>query len=250
MRLLLTLAAFLSGLYCTQGVAGELKVFSLGSAGPILHDLAPEFERATGSRLVVVTGPSGATRNRILTEQGDVGIINSPLLNDLEPKGRVVPGSATVIAKTSAGVAVRAGTTLDVSTTDRLKDAISRAGSIATVDPARGSALGKHMQVVADKLGVGDELRRKLKVYSIGVAVGEAVAKGEVDIGIGFIPEFMHTANIVVAGPLPGETDFSSLTTAVLLVGSKESTSGKALIEFLKSPIARKVIRARGMEPR
>ena len=215
-----------------------------------MHDLAPEFERTTGGRLVIVVGPSGATRDRILTEQGDVGIINTPLLNELAAKGRVVTGSASVIAKTSAGVAVRAGTTLDVSTTERLRDAISRARSIGTVDPARGSALGKHMQVVADKLGIGDELRRKLKLYPIGVAVGEAVARGEVDFGIGFIPEFMHTANIVVAGPLPGETDFSSLTTAVLLAGSEESAAGRNLIQFLSSPIAQKVIRARGMEPR
>jgi molybdate transport system substrate-binding protein len=197
-----------------------------------------------------VTGPSGATRNRILAEQGDVGIINTPLLNELEPKGRVVPGSATVIAKTSAGVAVPTGVTADVSTTDQLRDAIVRAGSIATVDPARGSALGKHMQLVAEKLGIGDEFRRKLKVYPIGVAVGEAVAKGEVEIGIGFIPEFTTVPGIVIAGPLPGETDFSSFTTAVLLAGSKEHTAGKAFIEFLASPAARKVIRARGMEPR
>jgi ABC-type molybdate transport system substrate-binding protein len=55
-------------LCCTQAAAGELKVFSLGIAGPILHDLAPEFERSTGNRMVIVFGPSGATLKRMRGE--------------------------------------------------------------------------------------------------------------------------------------------------------------------------------------
>lgn len=163
-------------------------------------------------RLVISKGTSGETRNRILAEEGDVEVINATLLADLEPRGKIMPGTATV-------------------------------------DPAGGSALGKHMQVVADNLGVGDEPRRKLKVYEIGVAVGEAVAKGDAEIGIGFIPEFNSVSNIAIAGPLPGKADFSSVTTAVILEGVKDQASARALIAFLRSPAAQKAIRARGMEP-
>jgi len=249
MRLIGALAAIVLGLQLTPAMAAELRVFTLGSAAPILQDLSAEYERATGVRLVIVKGTSGETRNRILAEQGDVGIINTTLLAELEPKGRVVPGTTAVIAKTSAGVAIRKGTTLDVSSVDKLKAAISKAASVATVDPAGGSALGKHFQSVADNLGVGNELRAKLKVYAIGVAVGEAVAKGEAEIGIGFIPEFNSVANISIAGPLPGATDFSSVTTGVILEGARDQAAARKLIEFLRTPAAHDVIRARGMEP-
>ena len=250
MRSIIALVAFAFGLQFTPGNAAELKIFTLGSAAPILLDISPEYERANGVRLVVVKGTSGQTRNRVLTEQADVGIINTTLLKALEPKGRIVKGSATVIAKTSAGVAVRKGVKLDVSSEEKLKTAIIKAASIATVNPAGGSALAKHFQVVADKLGVGDVLRAKLKVYPIGVAVGEAVARGEAEIGIGFIPEFHSVANIAVAGPLPGTTDFSSVTTAVILEGVRDRAAAAKLIQFLRTPAAQSVIRARGMEPK
>lgn len=242
-------AAFAVGLHLTSAVAADLRVFTLGSAAPILQELSADYERATGVKLLIAKGTSGETTKRILAEQGDVGIVNTPLLAELETKGRVVPGTATVVAKTEAGVAVRAGTMLDVSSQEKLKAAILRAASIATVDPAGGSALGRHIEAVADRLGIGGEFRSKRKVYAIGVAVGEAVAKGEAEIGIGFIPEFKSVVNVTVAGPLPGAADFSSQTTAVVLAGSKEQAAGRALIAFLRSPAAQKVIRAKGMEP-
>jgi molybdate transport system substrate-binding protein len=249
MRSIRAVAAFTLSLQFTPAVAGDLMIFALGSAVPILEDLRADCERLIGARLVIVKGTSGETRSRILAEQGDVGIVNTTLLSELEPKGRVVPGTATLIAKTSAGVAVRTGTRLDVSSEEKLKAAISRAASVATVDPAGGSALGKHFQSVADKLGIGDELRAKLKVYPIGVAVGEAIAKGDAEIGIGFIPEFNSVANVSIAGPLPGATDFSSVTTAVILEGARDQAAARQLIEFLRSPAAQKAIQARGMEP-
>jgi molybdate transport system substrate-binding protein len=245
----LCLAALLCGALVVPAQAGELRVITLGSAAPVLLDLSAGYERATGTRLVVLKGTSGETRNRILGEAGDVGIINAPLLAELEPKGRIVAGTATVFAKTEAGVAVRAGSVLDVGSLDKLKAALRGAASIATVDPAGGSALGKHIQGVAESLGIGDEFQRKRKVYKIGVAVGEAVGRGEAEIGIGFIPEFNAVPNVAVAGPLPGTADFSSHTTAVILAGSQQTEAARALIAFLRSPAAQQAIRPRGMSP-
>lgn len=128
-----------------------------------------------------------------------------------------------------------------------LKAAIVQAGAIAVVDPKRGSQLGIHMQSIADKLGVGQELRAKLKLYSGGLMVGEAVARGEADFGVGFIP--MAIANVEVAGPLPAEADYSSNANAVILEGAKDPGAARAFIQFLMSPPARDVIRAKGMYP-
>ena len=104
------------------------------------------------------------------------------------------------------------------------------------------------MQSIADKLGVGDELRGKLKLYSGGFTVGEAVSRGEADFGIGFIPELLAIPNIEVAGPLPDEADYSSLATAVILSGTKDPAAGRKFIEFLLSPGAQAIIRAKGMQ--
>jgi molybdate transport system substrate-binding protein len=246
--LILAITALALGLHATGSIGAELKIFAVGSVGPILRELAPEYERATGNKIEFFASTSGATLQRIRKEQGDVGIISTPMQEELEKTGEIVAGSATVFAKSSAGVAIRKGTTLDVTTLDALRIAILRAGSIALVDPKRGSTLGSRMQSVADQLGVGEELRGKAKLYSGGLTVGEAVAKGEADFGVGFIPELLTIPNIEVAGPLPGEADYSSLATAVILSGTKDPAAGRKFIEFLLSPGAQEIIQKRGMQ--
>ena len=122
--LILAVTALALGLHATGGIGSELRIFAVGSVGPILRELAPEFERATGNKLEFFASTSGATLQRIRKEQGDVGIISTPMLKELETTGGIVPGSATVFAKSSAGVAIRKGTALDVTTLDRLRIAI------------------------------------------------------------------------------------------------------------------------------
>jgi molybdate transport system substrate-binding protein len=246
--LVLAIAALTLGLNAVAATGAEVKIFAVGSVGPILRELAPEFERATGNKIEFFASTSGATLARIRKEPGDVGIISTPMLEELEKTGEIVKGSVTVFAKSSAGVAVRKGTRLDVSTVDALRTAILRAGSIALVDPARGSTLGTRMQDFADKQGVGNELRKKAKLYSGGLTVGEAVAKGEADFGVGFIPELLTIPNVEVAGTLPGEAEYSSLATAVVLSASKDPAAGRKFIEFLLSPAAQAIIRKNGME--
>lgn len=246
--LMIAMATLVLGLHAATAGGAELRIFAVGSVAPILRELAPEFERATGNKLVYFASTSGATLKRIRGEPGDVGIISTPMQQELEQSGDIVKGSASVFAKSSAGIAVRKGTPLEVKSLDQLRAAILGAGSIALVDPQRGSTLGTRMLTFADKLGVGDALRQKAKYYSGGLAVGEAIAKGEADFGVGFIPELMAIANVEVIGPLPGEANYTSLATAVILATSKDAAASRRLIEFLLSPRAQAIIKAKGMQ--
>jgi molybdate transport system substrate-binding protein len=245
---IIAMVALAFGMHAAGSIGAELRIFAVGSVGPILRELAPEFERTTGNKIEYFASTSGATLKRIQSEQGDVGIISTPMQQELEKTGEIVKGSATVFAKSSAGVAVRKGTALDVSTLDALRNAILRADSIALVDPKRGSTLGTRMQSFADKVGVGDELRKKAKFYSGGLTVGEAVAKGEADFGVGFIPELVAIPNIEVVGALPGEADYTSLATAVILSASRDPAASRKFIEFLQSPAAQAIIQKKGMQ--
>lgn len=253
MRLLTTsitaaASALVFALHANAVIGAELRVFAVGSVAPILRELAPEYERATGNKVEYVASTSGATLKRIRGEQGDVGIISTPMQEELEKSGDIVKGSATVFAKSSAGIAVRKGVTFEIKTLEQLRAAILRAKTVALVDPQRGSTLGTRMQSFADKLGVGDELRKKAKLYSGGLAVGEAIAKGEADFGVGFIPELMAIPNVEVIGPLPGEADYSSLATAVVLTAARDAAAARRFIEFLHSPGAQAIINAKGMQ--
>ena len=57
MRLIVLLAVFVLGMQFTSATAADLKLFTLGSAAPILHELSADSERTTGNRLAFFTAP-------------------------------------------------------------------------------------------------------------------------------------------------------------------------------------------------
>src|SRR5580765_7071851 len=95
--------------------ADEIKVMSSGALSAALRDLAPAFERASGSTLLIVSGGSvaGATDSipdRLARgERADVLIMAASGIDDLTKAGRVVSGSRVDLARSSIGIAVRAG---------------------------------------------------------------------------------------------------------------------------------------------
>ena len=59
----------------------------------------------------------------------------------------------------------------------------------------------------------------------------------------------MPVAGIDVAGPLPGDLQANTVFTASTMAGIKEAAAAKAFVDFLRTPEAAKVIKAKGMEP-
>jgi len=59
----------------------------------------------------------------------------------------------------------------------------------------------------------------------------------------------MPVDGIDVAGPLPGDLQATTVFAAIIMGGAKEAAPAQALVEFLRTPEAAKVIKAKGMEP-
>ena len=59
----------------------------------------------------------------------------------------------------------------------------------------------------------------------------------------------MPLPGIDLVGPLPGDLQNTLVFTAVIMTGAKEAAAAKALIDFLRTPEAAVVIKAKGMEP-
>jgi molybdate transport system substrate-binding protein len=56
-------------------------------------------------------------------------------------------------------------------------------------------------------------------------------------------------AGIEVVGPLPGDLQSTSVFAAAIMSGTKNAEAAKALVDFLRTPEAAAVIKAKGMEP-
>jgi len=257
MRLSIHLRAFalaiLSVIHLTVTAgAAEVRVMISGGLTAAYKALVPEFERATGHKVLTAYGPSmGTTTNAIPVrlnrgEAADVLIMVGYALEDLAKNGRVIAGSSVDLVKSPIGVAVKSGTPKpDISTADAVKRALLAAKTIAYSDSASGVYVSTEM---FDKLGIKAAMEGKARKIP-ATPVGEIVAHGDAEIGFQQMSELKPVEGIDILGPLPDELQKITVFSAGIATASKEQDAGKALIKFLASPAARAEMVKSGMDP-
>ncbi len=217
------------------------------------EELSPSFERATGSRLTVELGPSMRLEQRLGDgEAADVAIVSAGGAAALVARGRLLAGSVVPIAGSSIGVAVPKGAPHpDIASVEGFKRAMLAATSIACSKPVGGGQSGAHLAKVFEQLGIAEAMAVKAK-YGAGGAAGLAglvVRRGEADIGIQQMAELMAVDGIDVVGPLPPQLQSVTSFVAAITAAASEPAAGRALIDFLMTPDAKRVLKAKGLEP-
>jgi molybdate transport system substrate-binding protein len=235
-------------------VAIDIKVLSTTAMKMVFEELSPSFERATGNKLDVTLGPSLRLEKQIGEgEVADVAIVSANGARDLVEQGRLIAGSAVEIAKSSIGVAVAKGAPKpDLSTAEGFKRAMLAAKSIACSKPVGGGQSGVHIAKVFADLGIAEQMQAKSKYGAGGPAglAGLMVLRGEADIGIQQMAELMAVDGIDVVGPLPPEIQMVTPFVAAIPTNARHAAAGRAVIAFLITPNAKRVIKAKGLEPR
>ena len=257
MRLSINLRALALGILSASLLSGaasaaEVRVMISGGLTAAYKALVPEFERATGHKVLTAYGPSmGTTTNAIPVrlergEPADVLIMVGYALDDLAKKGKVIADSRVELVKSPIGVAVKSGAPKpDICTADALKRALLAVKTIAYSDSASGVYVSTEM---FDKLGIADAMKDKARKIP-ATPVGEIVARGDAEIGFQQISELKPVEGIDIVGPLPDELQKITVFSAGIASVSKEPDAGKALIKFLASPAARAEIVKSGMDP-
>jgi molybdate transport system substrate-binding protein len=166
--------------------------------------------------------------------------------------GKAAADNVTALASAGISVAVRKGAPKpDISSPDALKRTLLAAKSISYVDPASGGASGIHFAKVLDRLGIASEVKSKTAFPNSQnpAEVGALVANGEAEIGVHIIVELIPVAGIDIVGPLPGDLQNTIVFVAAVMGSAKDAEAAKALVNFLRTPEAVAVIKAKGMEP-
>ena len=240
-------------LLAASGVqADEIKVMTSGALSTALREVTPAFERASGSTLIIVSGGSVAGAPDSIPdrlqrgERADVLIMAAGGIDDLTKAGRVVAGSRVDLARSSIGMAVRAGAPKpDISSVDALTRALLAAKSVAFSSSVSGVYISTEL---FQRLGIANQmLAKSRKVESEPVAA--VVARGEAEIGFHQISELRPVPGIEVVGPLPPEVQRVTVFSAAAAAGSTNPRGGRALIAFLSSPAASAAIAKSGMDP-
>ena len=227
--------------------AAELKVLAGGSMTAVLNELAPQFERASGHKLVI---HFDSTPNLIkLATSGalfDLGVVPVDVFKDAAAKARFAVGPTIDIARAGYGVAVRVGAPKpDLHTPAAFKKSMLDAQSIAYI-PA--SAAGSYVTGVFERLGIAEQMKAKTKPQTATTQIPQAVAKGEAELGI-FLINVLIAPGVELAGPFPAELQQELVFSAAIAADSKEADAAKAFIQFLATPAATAVIKAAGMNP-
>ena len=132
----------------------------------------------------------------------------------------------------------------DISTIDAYKAVLLASKSVGF---SRGCS-GTHTQEGIDKLGIGEQMKAKIKLTG-GGPVAEYLAKGDFELGIQQTNVIQPYAGTTYLGPLPADLmEYGRFGAAVMTV-SKNREGAQALIKFMADPANHALIRKSGMEP-
>jgi molybdate transport system substrate-binding protein len=242
---MLGLALLLSSVAGLQ--AAELKVLAGGSMTGPLNELGPQFERASGHKLVIhFDSTPNLIKQATSDAPFDVGVVPVDVFKDSAAKARFVAEPAIDIARVGYGVAIRAGALKpDVRTSAALKKTLLEAQSIAYI-PA--SAAGAYVTSVFERLGIGEAMKAKTRPQTTTAQIPQAVAKGDAELGV-FLVNVLMAPGVELAGSFPAELQQELVFAAAVAADTKEAEAAKAFISFLTTPAAAAVIKAKGMTP-
>ena len=234
-----------------SAMSSDIRVMTSGAFTAALLDLIPLFERASQNKIVVATTTMGTGANSIPSrlqrgEPVDVVIVADGALVRLIKDGKVLAESHVPLARSSIGMAVRAGAPRpDIGSIEAFKRTLLQARSIAYSASVSGDYLTSEL---FQRLGIADQILPKSRRIE-GERVGAAVARGEAEIGFQQISELLPVPGIDYVGPLPPEAQKDTVFSAGVATGSTIPEAASALIRFLASPEAADAIRKSGMEP-
>src|SRR5437870_12812784 len=255
-RWLATLTSAAALLIAGAALAADVHVMISAGFFEAYSALAPDFERASGHRLVTTRGPSlGDSPEAIPTrmkrgEPVDAVIMVGASIDELGRQGLVSVSSKVNLARSEIGMVVRAGAAKpDIGSVEAFRRAILDAKSIAYSDSGSGIYLSTFLFA---KLGVADQVAgksRKIRGPPSGEPVAAVVARGEAEIGFQQVSELINVPGVLFVGAIPAELQPDVSFAGALTSTPRQPEAARALIRFLASPDAAATIRKAGLTP-
>ena len=228
---------------------------SAGAMGEIVLELGDIYRAQTGIRLVGEFTRSPLVRDRVRAgESVDLVITTQSRIQELAREGKVMPESASALARSGIGIAVKSGRPKpDLASVDAFIAALRSAKTIACADPAFGTASGLYLAQLFDRLGLTAELGPKLRLIGATgggpVVVCAAVAAGEAELGIQQIAEIVAVPGVDLVGPLPEEIQHTTVFAVAVATTAQDPAAARDFVAFLAADAAKPIIAVHGMEP-
>jgi molybdate transport system substrate-binding protein len=232
--------------------ANDFRVMTSGAFTAAHLELIPQLERVTKSTIVTVTKSVGTGEDSIPNrlkrgEVADIVIVADDLLRQLIDAGLVLADGRTPLARSSIGMAVKAGAPKpDIGSSDALKRTLLAAKSIGYSASVSGEYLTRELY---QRLGIADQVLSKSRFVGGGERVGTLIARGEVEIGFQQMSELLPVPGIAHITPLPPELQKVAVFSAGIAASTRDARLARSAIDFLASAEAVSAITKSGLEP-
>ena len=224
----------------------EIKVMATAAFKEAYLELAPQFERASGHKVVTTWTNTLDIVNRVKAgEATDLAVMSGNAIDELIAAGKFAKGSRIDIATSWVAMAVRKGAPQpDISSGDAFKRAMLAAKSIAySTGPS-----GVYLIGLFQRMGIAGQLASKVKQIK-GEPVGAVVARGKAEIGFQQMSELLPVPGIDIVGGLSKDIEEITFFATGRHANTKVADAANALTNFFKAPAAHTIIRGKGMGP-
>jgi len=228
--------------------ATTLKILSgLAVRGAFEGGIIQDYETRTGNKVDISWVPTTLIMERAATgEQADVLVVIRDAMDKLVAEGKVDPASRVEVAHSRLGVGVRRGAAHPpIGSVAEFRAALRDARSVAY---SRAGASGIHFEAIIEKLGIGEEVRRKATVIPAGFTA-EKLVTGEADLAVQQVSELLVVDGIEVVGKYPEELQQVSSFSAGMMTGSAQRAAAEAFLASLHGETAKAAYLASGVDP-
>lgn len=232
---------------CLQATAADIRVLAPNAAKESVSEAVITFEKSSGNKVIVSwAGTESITKRITEGEVVDVVVNAAQNIDRLTTEGKLLQGSRTDFARSSIGVAVAPSAPRpDVSSVAGLRSALLGAKSIVI---SSGTS-GRYLSDLFSRLGVGEQIKGKVKQPPSGAQIGDILAAGEAELGFQQISELLHVKGIQFLGPIPAEIQSYTIYSGAAHSQAPQPVAAQAFLRVLRQPETAAVVRKSGMEP-
>ena len=220
------------------GQADEIRVLTGNAVSAPQKRAADVFAARTGHTISFFsTNPSIIQQKVEASEPFELYVIPSSFVPAYEKAGKIVPGSARLLARVGVGVAAKEnGPKLDFSTPEAFRKMLLDAKAVTYSDAASGGLSALSVQKVLQTMGLTDVVKAKAVIKAQGQ---ELIATGEVDFGLFNVSEIPRAKGVILAGALPPAIQAYLDYDAAIPASNAKPGPAKDFAAFLASPEAK-----------
>jgi molybdate transport system substrate-binding protein len=221
-----------------------LKLVSSMATRELLAELAAQYEKSTGQRVVPESAGGVDVAKRVSAgEAMDVVVLASNAIDKLIAEGRIAGGRVDLV-RSGVAIAVRAGALQPpVATEAEVKALVASAPSLSySTGPS-----GVYLENLFARWGILEQIRPRIVVPPPGIPVGSLVADGKVALGFQQLSELMNLPGVAVVGPLPDSIQTLTVFSGGICASTTNADSARGLLRYLASPAVAALKQQHGM---